>query len=69
MFKNPDASAESGKNIQLDEVVNALVKAIENSPQCKDNRQEPTLEPHYKLVSIVHKLVYTGRLGVGHTIR
>jgi hypothetical protein len=50
-------------------VVNALVKAIENSPQCKDNRQEPTLEPHYKLVSIVHKLVYTGRLGVGHTIR
>ncbi|OCK79281.1 hypothetical protein K432DRAFT_330482 [Lepidopterella palustris CBS 459.81] len=39
------------------EVVDAFVRAIEILPEKKDNRREPILEPHYKLVSIVHKLV------------
>ncbi|KAF2814539.1 uncharacterized protein BDZ99DRAFT_471954 [Mytilinidion resinicola] len=39
------------------EVVNAIVRAIDVLPK-KDNRREPILEPHYKLVSIVYKLVH-----------
>lgn len=38
-------------------VLNAFVKAIRTAPKQKDSRQEPILEPHYKLVSVVHKLV------------
>jgi hypothetical protein len=38
-------------------VLNAFVNAIRRAPKQKDSRQEPILEPHYKLVSIVHKFV------------
>jgi hypothetical protein len=38
-------------------VLNPFLKAIATTPKPKDNRQEPILEPHYKIVSIVHKLV------------
>ena len=38
-------------------VLNAFVNAIKFAPKQKDSRQEPILEPHYKLVSIVHKFV------------
>jgi hypothetical protein len=41
----------------VDEVVRAFVNAIKTVPKPRDNRQEPILEPHYKIVSIVHKLV------------
>jgi hypothetical protein len=60
MLNYPDGSPNGGKNVRVDEVVTTFVKAIENLPSCRDSRQDPTLEPHYKLVSIVHKLVYQG---------
>jgi len=41
----------------VDEVLRAFVNAIKTVPKPRDNRQEPILEPHYKIVSIVHKLV------------
>ncbi|ORY10417.1 hypothetical protein BCR34DRAFT_515174 [Clohesyomyces aquaticus] len=37
------------------EVIDAFIGAVENLPGKKE-RREPVLEPHYKLVSIVHKL-------------
>jgi hypothetical protein len=46
----------------LDSVLAAFVKAIKTAPKPRDGRQEPILEPHYKLVSIVHKLVLMGTL-------
>lgn len=46
------------------EILEASVQAIEALPERKDNRQEPILEPHYKLVTIVHKLVKRGTLEV-----
>lgn len=46
----------------MQSILNAFVKAIETVPRPKDSRQEPILEPHYKLVSIVHKLVTKGDL-------
>ncbi|KAJ4342559.1 Histone transcription regulator 3 [Ascochyta clinopodiicola] len=40
-----------------DEVINPIVGAIERLPDKKGKSGEPILEPHYKLISIVHKLV------------
>jgi hypothetical protein len=44
----------------MQSVIDAFVKAIDTVPRPKDSRQDPILEPHYKLVSIVHKLVMKG---------
>ncbi|KKY17715.1 putative transcriptional histone corepressor [Phaeomoniella chlamydospora] len=41
----------------VEELLEVLVEAVENLPEKKDNRADPILEPHFKLVSIVHKLV------------
>ncbi|WPH02732.1 histone transcription regulator 3 [Acrodontium crateriforme] len=48
------------------QVLNALIRAIELLPDKKESRdkKEPTLEPHYKLVSIVNKLVNRGELSL-----
>ena len=46
----------------MESVLSAFVKAIRKLPKPRDSRQEPILEPHYKLVSIVHKLVTLGHL-------
>ena len=48
-------------------VLDAFIQAIEKVPVKRDSRhpdKEPILEPHYKLVSIVHKLVQSKRLQV-----
>ncbi|KAF2133393.1 hypothetical protein P153DRAFT_332115 [Dothidotthia symphoricarpi CBS 119687] len=39
-----------------EEVIDAFISAIEILPGKKGRNGEPVLEPHYKLVSIVHKL-------------
>ncbi|EMC93043.1 hypothetical protein BAUCODRAFT_125974 [Baudoinia panamericana UAMH 10762] len=48
------------------QVLEPFVRAIELLPDKKDSRErrEPTLEPHYKLVSLVHKLVSRGELSL-----
>ncbi|KAK3061230.1 hypothetical protein LTS18_006730, partial [Coniosporium uncinatum] len=45
--------------IEARDVVDSFVRAVEYVPTKRDSRSNkpPTLEPHYKLVSIVHKLV------------
>jgi hypothetical protein len=48
------------RRITHTEVLDAFTRAIELLPERRDNRhpeKDPTLEPHYKLVSVVHKLV------------
>jgi hypothetical protein len=40
-------------------VINSFSRAVETLPN-RDSRKDPILEPHYKLVSIVHKLVSKG---------
>lgn len=40
-----------------DLVVEALLNAIETLPTKKEKTREPIIEPHYKLLSILHKLV------------
>ncbi|KAK4980988.1 hypothetical protein LTR28_010003 [Elasticomyces elasticus] len=42
------------------QVLQAFIRAVEHLPEKRDSRdtkREPILEPHYKLVSIVHKMV------------
>ena len=55
------------QRISYQEVLNALTRAIELLPEKRDSRhpeKDPTLEPHYKLVSVVHKLVQSRRFKV-----
>ncbi|RDL42315.1 TPR-like protein [Venustampulla echinocandica] len=46
----------------MESVLSALIKTIETVPKPRDGRQEPILEPHYKLASVVHKLVLLGAM-------
>ncbi|KAL5000277.1 histone transcription regulator 3 [Aspergillus recurvatus] len=57
MFSCDDSVRGSSKRISLDSVLDSLLDTIDALPQRKDSRSEPIFEPHYKLVSIVHKLV------------
>lgn len=41
----------------MNSVLAALGKAVKTVPRPRDGRQEPILEPHYKIVAVVHKLV------------
>ena len=52
----------NGKPIGHKEVLNAFKRAVETAPERRD--KEPILEPHYKLLSILHKLVHRNRLEV-----
>lgn len=52
----PDPRARAARP-SLDSLVNALGKAVQTCPRPRDSRSEPILEPHYKIVSIMHKLV------------
>lgn len=48
-------------------ILDALKRAIQAVPDRREGRhpdREPVLEPHYKLVSVVHKLVQKGVLQV-----
>lgn len=58
------------QKINYTEVLDIFKKAIELLPERRDSRhpeKDPTLEPHYKLVSIVHKLVQSKRIQVSFT--
>jgi hypothetical protein len=54
------AASEGVTKPPLQSILDAFVKSIDCAPRPKDSRQDPILEPHYKLVSIVHKLVTKG---------
>lgn len=46
------------------DMIKSFTRAIECLPNKKDGKREPILEPHYKLVSVVHKLVMKGQISV-----
>ena len=56
MLTNPEA--DSRRRARVEEVLDAFSEAIECSPERKDNRADHILEPHFKLVSVVQKLVH-----------
>lgn len=58
----------NAKRIGYQVVIEAFVRAIESCPDKRDSRhpdKDPILEPHYKLVSVVHKLRISRRISVG----
>lgn len=60
---------DRARKISYIEALDAFTRAIELLPERRDSRhpeKQLTLEPHYKLVSVVHKLVQSRRLGVRH---
>ncbi len=54
-------TAENRGLVSGDQVIKAAVKAIEALPK-KEKTNEPILEPHLKLVSIVHKMLRYGKI-------
>lgn len=55
------------RRITHTQVLNAFTRAIVLLPERRDSRhpeKDPTLEPHYKLVSVVHKLVQSKKIQV-----
>lgn len=58
MYRSDDSVRGNFKRVSLDDVLDSLLDAIDTLPQRKDSRSEPIFEPHYKLVSIIHKLVH-----------
>ncbi|KAH2763730.1 Histone transcription regulator 3 [Aspergillus fumigatus] len=62
MFSCDDSVRGNAQRISVDDLLDSLLDAIDTLPQRKDSRSDPIFEPHYKLVSIVHKLVDRGTL-------
>ncbi|KAL8782982.1 MAG: hypothetical protein Q9195_009516 [Heterodermia aff. obscurata] len=60
MYDCDDWVRGNGKAIGHKEVLNAFKHAVETAPERRD--KEPILEPHYKLLSILNKLVQRNRL-------
>ena len=46
------------------QVLDTFLRALERIPRkdTRDSRREPILEPHYKLLTIVHKMVMRGSI-------
>jgi hypothetical protein len=55
MLTRPDE--ESRRRVAVQEVLETCAEAIEHLPARKDSRADHILEPHFKIVSIAHKLV------------
>jgi len=54
MYRNP-ANEKVRRPVKVQDVVDAFTDAVSRVPK-KERSTDPILEPHYKLVSIVHKL-------------
>jgi hypothetical protein len=54
--EEPDPRARASKPT-IPEIVESLERACSTCPKPRDSRVEPTLEPHYKIVSVLNKLV------------
>lgn len=67
MHSCSDEVRGTARRISHQPVIDAFVRAIEACPEKRDSRhpdKDPILEPHYKLASVVHKLVRSRRIPV-----
>lgn len=64
MFSCDDSIRGNNKSVEVDSILDSIVDAIDAVPDKRDSRSEPILEPHFKLASIIHKLVSRGTLKV-----
>jgi hypothetical protein len=56
LYTIKDESLLKGERPNADKILTCFTRAVEELPN-RDSRKDPILEPHYKLISIVHKLV------------
>lgn len=64
MLSCDESMRTTSRRVEPQDVLEALFDAIANLPQRRDSRSEPIFEPHFKLVSVVHKLVLRGKMKV-----
>ena len=67
MYKYGNSVISNSKRIGYQTVTDTFVRAIESCPDKRDSRhpdKDPILEPHYKLVSVVHKLRISSQISV-----
>ena len=65
MYTYDALKPEKAKSVDFHEALDAFSQAIEYVPERRDSRhpdKDPILEPHYKLASVVHKLVQRRRV-------
>ncbi|KIW08073.1 uncharacterized protein PV09_01011 [Verruconis gallopava] len=62
-YELPEGSSDDKHRPSKQEVIDCFVNAVNKLPK-RDSRKEPILEPHYKLVAIIHKLVKRGDLNI-----
>lgn len=67
MFTCKETNYPGDHRTSFEPALTAFKTAIEHLPERRDNKhseKEPVLEPHYKLASVVHKLVFAEKLEV-----
>ncbi|EEP82398.1 predicted protein [Uncinocarpus reesii 1704] len=62
MFTSEDPLKESYEPVQVDDILDSLDAAIASLPTRRESRSDPIFEPHFKLISVIHKLVMRGDL-------
>lgn len=65
MFQDPaNVTTSESRIVDATDVVDTFLRAIETLPKRRSDSKDGIFEPHYKLVSIVHKLVQKEELEV-----
>ena len=67
MYRCTEISPPGNRDTGFEPALTAFKTAIEALPDRRDSKhpgKEPVLEPYYKLASVVHKLVFAGKISV-----
>lgn len=64
MYCTDDSKRTTSKRVEAQDVLDAFHDAISALPRRKDSRADPIFEPHFKLFSVVNRLVSCGDLTV-----
>lgn len=59
---DPNSGVSFERRPLMATLISTLEKAVQTCPKPRDSRVEPILEPHYKIVSVMQKLVMHGHL-------
>ncbi|KAJ5105866.1 Tetratricopeptide-like helical [Penicillium alfredii] len=62
MYSCDDSMRTNSRRVEMQDVLDTLLDAVAALPQRKDSRSDPIFEPHFKLLSVVCKLVLRGDL-------
>ncbi|KAJ5643647.1 Tetratricopeptide-like helical [Penicillium longicatenatum] len=69
MFNCDDSLRTTSKRVEVEDVLDAFRDAIAALPQRRDSRADPIFEPHFKLLSVVHRLVLQEKLTLTEGIK